>query len=224
MEDKDVIGKRFGKLIAVRQVDDYIAPNGNRHKKFMCKCDCGKTTLTLKDHLVSGKTKSCGCLRKEASKRMTTHGEIHTRLYRIWGNMVNRCTNPNNPAWDNYGGRGIIVCDEWRSYENFRDWARANGYDNELTIDRINNDDGYYPDNCRWVSDRVQANNKRSNHLIEYNGVTKTMAEWAEVLGVSYRNLHNRIQSLGWSVDRAFNQPYRKSPTPRCNVSNINDG
>lgn len=213
MEDKDVIGKRFGKLIAIRQVDDYIAPSGSRHKKYLCKCDCGKTASVLKEHLVSGRTKSCGCLRKEAGKWVTTHNEIHTRLYRIWGNMVNRCTNPNNPAWCNYGGRGILVCDEWRSYENFRDWAKSSGYFDKLSLDRTDNNGGYNPDNCRWVDRYTQANNTRSNHLIEYNGVTKTIAEWATVLGVPYKNLHNRIQSLGWSVDRAFNQPYRKSPS-----------
>lgn len=224
MEDGEVVGKRFGKLIVLSQEDDYVTPSGSRHKRFNCKCDCGNEKIILKEHLVSGKIKSCGCLRKSAAEWTLTHGEIHTRLYRIWGNMVNRCTNPNNPAWKNYGGRGITVCDEWHKYENFRGWSKANGYNESLTIDRINNDDGYCPENCRWVNTRVQANNKRNNHLIEYNGITKTLAEWADAMGVPYNNLHHRIQTLGWSVDRAFTQPYRKSPKHKCNTPNVIDG
>lgn len=209
MEDQ-IIGNQFGRLHVLSQCTDYVAPSGGVHKRYLCRCDCGNTTEVLKEHLLSGRKKSCGCLRRENGR--PTHREIHTRLYKIWGNMCNRCTNSNNPAWGNYGGRGIYVCDQWKSYENFRDWANANGYGDKLTIDRIDNNAGYSPDNCRWVSDCVQANNKRNNHLIEYNGETKTIAEWAAVLHVPYKTLHRRIVSLHWGIERAFTQPVRTQP------------
>lgn len=208
-----MIGKRFGCLVVIDVAEDYIAPTGGVHKKVLCKCDCGNVTVVCKDHLNSGKTKSCGCLRKVS--RGCTHQEIKTRLYRIWGNMVNRCTNPNNPAWPRYGGRGIFVCDEWRKYENFRDWARENGYTEDLTIDRINNDKGYYPENCRWADIITQSNNKSTNHYIEYDGEIKTMTEWAKTLNIPYKLLHHRIVGLNWDIHRAFTQKPRKSPTKK---------
>lgn len=136
------------------------------------------------------------------------HDVINTRIYRIWGNMVNRCSNENNPNYHSYGGRGIKVCDEWLSFPEFYKWALESGYDKSLTIDRIDNDDGYYPENCRWATVDQQANNKRSNKFITYNGETHTIAEWAKILGVKYKALHSRL-SLGWTVERAFTQEYR---------------
>lgn len=200
----EMIGKKFGRLLVVEQATDYISASGSTHKKYRCVCDCGNHTETLKEHLSSGKTRSCGCLRRENGR--PTHKEIHTRLYTIWGNMCNRCSNPNNPAWDRYGGRGITVCDEWKSYECFRDWAKNNGYTDELTIDRLDNNSGYNPSNCRWVDKIVQANNKRNNHFVEYNGQTKTIAEWAQVVNIPYKTLHHRIVGLNWSVERAMTQ------------------
>lgn len=219
--DDNMIGKRFGKLVVIDSAPAYIAPSGGTHKKYVCVCDCGNTVSVLKEYLTSGRQKSCGCLKKLNGN--PTHNEIHTRLYSIWGNMCNRCSNPNNPAWNNYGGRGIKVCKEWLKYECFRDWAYANGYNNDLTLDRINNDDGYTPSNCRWVDDYIQANNKRNNHLITYNGVTKTIAEWALYFEIPYKTLHHRIAGLKWTVERAFTQPMRKHPTKR-NASNTMDG
>lgn len=195
------------------RTDDYIAPSGGVHKKYSCICDCGKFVDVLKEHLTSGRQKSCGCLKKENGT--IKHQEIYTRLYRIWGNMCNRCSNPNNPAWKNYGGRGIFVCDSWKSYENFRDWANANGYTDKLTIDRINNNLGYNPLNCRWVDDFTQANNKRNNHIVIYNGQSKTLSEWANYLQIPYKTLYRRLVTLEWDINRAFNQPLRKSPTSR---------
>lgn len=128
--------------------------------------------------------------------------------------MKNR-TDPNNPAWKNYGGRGIFVCDSWKSYENFRDWANANGYTDKLTIDRINNNLGYNPLNCRWVDDFTQANNKRNNHIVIYNGQSKTLSEWANYLQIPYKTLYRRFVTLGWDINRAFNQPLRKSRISR---------
>lgn len=213
MEDK-MIGTRFERLFVIGRTEDYVAPSGGVHKKYVCVCDCGNRVDVLKEHLTSGRQKSCGCLKSENGR--PTHREIHTRLYKIWGNMCNRCSNPNNPAWNRYGGRGITVCDEWRSsFENFRDWARANGYAENLTIDRRDNDAGYNPSNCRWVDDYIQANNKRNNHMITYNGKTKTLAEWATELNIPYKTLHRRIAELHWSVERAFTQPPRNASAKR---------
>lgn len=206
---EEMIGKKFGRLTVRKRVDDYIAPSGGTHKNYECICECGAVVNILKEHLTSGRQKSCGCLRKDNG--IQKHGEIKTRLYRIWGNMCNRCTNPNNPAWKNYGGRGISVCDEWKEYINFRDWAFANGYTPNLTIDRINNNGNYCPSNCRWADTYTQANNKRNNRVIEYHGQTKTLNEWSKYLGIPYKDLHNRIR-LGWDIKRAFEQPLRKSP------------
>lgn len=206
MEDR-MIGKRFGRLFVAGRTEDYITPSGSAHKKYICICDCGSQTTALKEHLTSGRQKSCGCLKKENGN--PTHREIHTRLYRIWGNMCNRCSNSNNPAWDRYGGRGITVCDEWKSFECFRDWAMKNGYADNLTLDRRDNDMGYNPSNCRWVDRFAQANNKRDNHVIAYNGETKTLAEWARTIGIPYKTLHNRVVSMDWPIERAFTQPVR---------------
>ncbi len=206
-----MIGKEFGRLTVIKRIDDYVAPSGGKHKKYLCKCSCGKEVQVLKEHLTSGRQMSCGCLKKMNGN--PTHRQIHTRLYRIWGNMVSRCTDKNNPRYDDYGMRGIFVCEEWRKFENFYDWAYKNGYDDTLTIDRINNDDGYYPENCRWVSRNVQANNKRNNHIVEYHGKKLTLAELSREIGIPYSVLHHRISTLKWDIDRAVTQPVRKSPS-----------
>ena len=204
-----MIGEKFERLVVEKQTDDYITPSGGHHKRYTCLCECGKRVDVLKEYLTSGRQKSCGCLKKENGH--PTHREIHTRLYKIWGNMCNRCSNPNNPAWDRYGKRGILVCDDWKLYENFRDWAKSNGYNDDLTIDRIDNDRGYNPDNCRWADRYTQANNKRDNHIVEFKGQKKTLSEWASYLGIPYKTLHNRVVRLNWDIERAFTQPMRKS-------------
>ena len=195
--------EKYGRLTVVKRVDDYVSPSGGKHHAYLCKCDCGNEVVILKDHLISGRQKSCGCLRHENGRR--THGEIDTRLYEIWGNMLNRCSNPNNPAWKNYGGRGIQVCEEWKKYESFRDWSLSNGYSDELTIDRINNNYNYCPDNCRWTDVITQANNTRRNHNVEYNGETHTISEWARIKNIPYKTLHRRIVSLKWNISDALN-------------------
>lgn len=205
--DNNYIGERFGRLVITGVAPEYIAPSGGKHKRVICKCDCGSVVTVLREHITSGSQKSCGCLRRENG--VLKHGEIHTRLYKIWGNMRNRCSNANNPAWENYGGRGITVCKEWDAFQVFRDWANANGYNDGLTIDRVNNNEGYCPENCRWTDNYSQANNKRANHLIIYQGEVHTIAEWAVLLGIPYKTLHRRIVGLGWKVDRAFTQPVR---------------
>ena len=118
--------------------------------------------------------------------------------------MRTRCKNPNFRAYHYYGGRGIKVCEEWEAFENFRDWALQNGYKEELTLDRIDANGNYEPSNCRWATRKEQSRNTRGVKIIEYNGVKKSIAEWAEDLGINYHTLYSRLTTLGWSAERAL--------------------
>lgn len=188
----DLTGQKFGRLTAVKL--DRV----ERCAYWLCKCDCGKETIATSGSLRTGHKKSCGCLHDDLSReRLTqmnlTHGESNTRLYKIWTDIKKRCYRKTFWAYDRYGGRGISLCKEWHDYPTFRDWCLANGYADNLTIDRIDNDGNYEPSNCRWVDRKAQANNKCNVRRITYNGETKTIAEWAEALGINYTTLYNRI-------------------------------
>lgn len=155
----DMTGERFFQTTVVGR-------SGHQGAKILweCKCDCGKTFYETRSNLLSGNVKSCGCEKtKRISQMNRTHGESHkTRLYRIWLNMKNRCSNPKYRQYDSYGGRGISVCKEWsEDFTAFRDWALKNGYKDDLTVDRINNDEGYKPENCRWATMKEQCANRR---------------------------------------------------------------
>lgn len=179
-----------------------------------CMCVCGSTTLASKRQLtrpMHGKH-SCGCKSNEMrSVKATGHGLTEHRLYGIYHHMRERCYNPGNDAYANYGGRGIIMCDEWLSdFMNFYNWAMDNGYAENLQIDRINNNGNYEPANCRWTTQKVQMNNTRVNRIIEYNGQSKSSTEWAEHLKMSPKVMERRLNFLGWSVERALTKPVRK--------------
>lgn len=140
----------------------------------------------------------------EKRRKNTIKSDKHNRLYRIWAGIRRRCNNPNVPNYKDYGGRGIKVCNEWNSFENFEAWARSNGYADNLSIDRIDTNGDYCPENCRWATDKEQANNKRNNKFITFNGKTQTMKQWAEELGINYSALKCRLQVYGWDIEKAL--------------------
>lgn len=135
-----------------------------------------------------------------------SHGKTGTRIYSIYVNMKNRCYYTNNKRYQNYGGRGIEVCDEWLNhFQAFYDWAMSHGYSDNLTLDRINVDGNYEPSNCRWVTLKEQENNRSNNHLITYNGKTQTLAQWCKERNIKYATLERRLNKYGWSIKRALN-------------------
>lgn len=159
MRLNDLTGQRFGKLTVIRRVSD----DRNRNRMWLCRCDCGNEKIVGGRHLYSGATTSCGCGNDYHINR--THGQRHTRLYSIWCGMKYRCDNSHATGFENYGGRGIGYCEEWRAYEPFHEWAMSHGYRDDLTIERKNNDLGYSPDNCRWATYKEQANNRRTENM-----------------------------------------------------------
>lgn len=156
-------------------------------------------------NLIYNRVASCGCYKHEMlSKKQSKHRQTNTRLYGIWCAMKSRCGNNNTLAYPDYGGRGITVCEEWKnSFESFMNWANSSGYDEKLSIDRIDNDGNYCPENCRWVDSATQASNRRSNVIYEYNGVSHNISEWSKIMGISYKKLHRRLKS-GWPIERAL--------------------
>lgn len=193
----DLIGQRFGRLTVIG-IDD----RGTKGKTYwMCKCDCGAVKSVRSDSLRSGAIKSCGCLKREQDKSnlaRDTHGMSKTRLYQEWQGMKDRCFNKNNARWERYGGRGITVCEEWRNdFQSFCDWATANGYRDDLTLDRIDNDGNYCPENCRWATQRQQSRNRRTNIDVTIGNSTRTLMEWCEIFGLEYKTVYARYKRNG---------------------------
>ncbi|WP_294662502.1 hypothetical protein [uncultured Ruminococcus sp.] len=191
----NLTGKRFGRWTVLNKVGRI-----NNALYWHCVCDCGKEKDVRGDHLRSGKTTSCGCLRTELIKGLAEknakHGMYDTRIYHIWQHMKQRCS-PSCPKHeiDNYYGRGIKVCDDWaNSFPTFYDWAISHGYSDDLSIDRIDSNGNYEPDNCRWATNKEQANNKRITKYITYNGETLPLSVWAEKIGISRNTVDSRLR------------------------------
>lgn len=203
----NLLNRRFGSLLVIAKGDDIINKNGSHSSAWVCRCECGNVKTVVATTLLSGATKSCGCL---AIKTRTSHGGSKTRPYNIWTNIKQRCNNSNNSGYKNYGGRGIKVCDAWQDdYAEFERWAYQNGYNDTLTIDRINNDGDYTPRNCRWVDKHTQDNNKRTNVMLEYDGERHTLMEWSKIRGVSYHLLQGR-HKLGWTAKEIIETPVQQ--------------
>lgn len=197
MKRIDITSRKFGKLTAVEFSHASRESSGARREHWICRCDCGNQTVVAKKNLLNGNTQSCGCSRVITNKeRLTKHGGRDTKLYAVWSSMVARCYNENDASYAYYGGNGIIVCEQWRhDFESFRNWALSAGYEEGLTIDRIDVNGQYSPDNCRWADMVAQANNRSNTIYIEYNGERHTCAECARLLNMSYDTINNRYHA-----------------------------
>lgn len=202
---KDLKGKRFGRLVVIEPAETV---NGKLH--WLCICDCGKEKTVASGALRGGRTKSCGCLRYEMVSRgelHKRHGMSNTRLYSIWSGIKKRCDSKDEDNYHLYGGRGITYCEEWSRFEPFRDWALSNGYSNNLTIDRIDVNGNYCPENCRWITVMGQGCNKRNNRKITYNGETLIISEWDRRIGSAKSGRVNERLKAGWSIEDAVTIP-----------------
>lgn len=166
MKFVDLTGEKYGKLKVIKRAKNYK----NKRVSWECICDCGNTKEVSSNLLRTGKTRSCGCLRTAENKSRVKHGLSNTKLYYVWKQIKSRCSNPKNMSYKNYGKRGITICSEWQhDFMIFKDWAFKNGYKEGLTIDRIDNEKGYFPENCRWVTRKEQNNNRRKAPIRERN-------------------------------------------------------
>lgn len=216
------IGKRFGRLTIIEPVH-VVKKNGSKQWFWKVKCNCGTEKVVLPNDLISGHSASCGCLRREGARLPTYHKESHTHLHNIWCGMNSRC-NPDHKYSERYGKRGITVCDEWSDYTKFAEWARANGYEDGLTIERIDVDGNYCPENCTWIPLAKQARNRSTTHWVEYQGEKMSLAEAAERAGLPYKQVHYRIKRRGWPVEKALSTPI-KGPSElkrKCEEAGMN--
>ena len=214
----DITGNRYGMLEVIEQ-HGFTEKNkyGQRHSIWYCKCECGNYVERTIDVLKKGKS-SCGCKQIKNLQNMSlknkTHNMSKTRLYRIYKGMINRCYYKSCERYKAYGGRGINICDEWKNdNKSFFKWALENGYSESLTIDRINNDLGYCPNNCRWVTNEQQYKNKRQNIMITYSGITLCASDWSKKTGINAQTIRWRYKK-GWDVEKIFNtlpDPYKES-------------
>lgn len=207
----DLTGKWSGNLKAIERV----GTSQDGQALWKCECLCGNVKIVKSRDFREQRIKSCGCKTKEwQGNARRTHGLTKTKLYGIWSGMKTRCYNQNNSRYSDYGGRGITICAEWLGeygFKNFAKWSMENGYAENLTIDRIDNNKGYSPDNCRWVTEKIQANNRRSSRIIDFCGECHTSMEWSEITGINRNVIENRIDVLGWSVEKALTKKVNKN-------------
>lgn len=214
----DLTGKKINRL----KILQYAGLDSQKNTIWKCLCDCGTIVTIRGSSIKRGTTKSCGCIQKEhaakTSHKNKTHGHSVNKktssIYNIWTNMKSRCTNQNNPSYHNYGGRGIKICNEWLKFENFfKDMGEPPT--NKHQIDRINNDDNYYPENCQWTTSKCQNRNKRNNNLITFKGITQCITDWSKTIGINTSTIASRI-NRGWSVDKTMTTPTDTNKTKLC--------
>lgn len=202
----NLYNQRFGRLLVIGYTRDYVTKNGTTVSRWICLCDCQKDLLESNREysyiatgdLLTGKVKSCGCLHEDI---VSKHGHSKTRLHKIWVDMRSRCRNPNLECYHNYGGRGIKVCEEWENFDSFMMWANSNGYNDKLTIDRIDVDGNYEPNNCRWITKKEQENNKRNNVYDYYNGELITMMQFSEKINKSFSAINYKFRNNNMSFE-----------------------
>ncbi len=195
----NLTGQQFGRLTVIDFKEYRKRSDGHNNGYWRCVCQCGQESIVSTSNLTSGAVKSCGCLQQEKAKEShTIHGfrsrkDKVPRLYRIWSCMKTRCYNKNRKDYKYYGGRGISVCNEWKSdFAAFRKWSLSSGYSDNLTLDRIDPDGNYCPSNCRWATAKEQGNNRRQTIFFEIDGVHKPLSQWAEDTGIPRQKLYSR--------------------------------
>lgn len=203
-------GSKYWRFTIIKEVEPHVTSGGNRKRMVRCICKCGSTKDVLLIDLINGRIKSCGCFSKDSARerayqRNTTHNMYHTPEYDVWMSMKKRCNNKRHKSYNDYGGRGIKICEEWnRSFLSFlKDMGQRPS--KEYSIYRINNDDGYYKENCRWATKKEQCQNQRTNINITYKGETKCLSEWARSRHMSYQKLWHRLRVAKYELEKAFN-------------------
>ena len=205
---ENLVGQRFGRLVVIERDKE----RNTRKTYYYCRCDCGTVKSIRADSLKCGAIRSCGCLKLEQDRinleANHSHKQSGTRLYEIWQGIKKRCYNPHEPRYARYGGRGVAVCDEWKNdFSAFYEWAVGSGYNDTLTIDRIDNDGDYCPNNCRWASQETQARNRSNNIKIMIGNSTRTLTEWCEIFDLNFEMIYARYKRNGFKgIDDLFNK------------------
>lgn len=216
MKVKNLIGRRFGRLFVINEAPSRRTKGGTSVRMWLCKCDCGNEVILSTGNITSGNTKSCGCYKKDKNSSVfTTHGKTGTKLYRVWSSIKDRCFRESSRQYCDYGGRGITMCNEWtKDFQAFYEWALSNGYKEGLTIERIDVNGNYCPDNCTWIPKEQQSRNRRNCHYIFYKGETKTLSEWSRILHIDrecVRNWEKKLGSGEMAIEKVLSSPRHKN-------------
>lgn len=199
---KNILNQKFGRLTVIEK----LGSDKHQEQLWKCRCDCGQEVIVNTISLTSGNTKSCGCYKTELIQKLNyKHGQSHTRLYYVWQAMIRRCYKENEQSYKNYGARGIKVCNKWKKdYKEFYNWAMQNGYKEGLSIERINNNRNYEPNNCKWATSKEQSYNTRRNQYIEYNSEKITITEACKKTKIPLTNVYSKARRKQLTLQEAF--------------------